>query len=361
MTSVTITIMAAVIGTVGEFDDKSDTWTNYIDRLDQFFIANDISAPQAGHSDKRKAILLSCVGPKTYNLLCNLVQPDKPGDKSYDQIVTIVKNHHNPKPSEIVQRFKFNTRSRRPDENIRTFVAELRSLSEFCNFEDLDSMLRDRLVCGVNNKRIQSKLLSEKTLTFKGALDISLAMEAADENLQTLAQAQVGDTTSDELHYVKNNKTTPSSNAVKTNTNPGGSNYRCYICGNSSHSADKCGHKTSKCHLCSKIGHISPVCRSNKRFSNSFRPRQVNSLQSDQGQQGNEGDCSDDEWLFTLPAGEVRRATSPVGFTTTLEVNGKGVKFQIDTGASLTVMNKKNFDSLFGVLRCLQCKKKKTD
>ena len=113
--------MAAVIGTVGEFDDKSDTWTNYIDRLDQFFIANDISAPQEGQNDKRKAILLSCVGPKTYSLLCNLVQPNKPGDKSYDEIVSIVKNHHNPKPSEIVQRFKFNTnRANQPSHGINT-------------------------------------------------------------------------------------------------------------------------------------------------------------------------------------------------------------------------------------------------
>ena len=54
--------------------------------------------------------------------------------------------------------------------------------------------------------------------------------------------------------------------------------------------------------------------------------------------------------MFTLPAGEVLRATLPVGFTTRLEVNGKGVNFQIDTGASLTVMNKENFDKLFGSL-----------
>lgn len=353
MTSVTI--MAAVIGTVGEFDDKSDLWSNYIDRLEQFFVANDINAPPAGQADKRKAILLSCVGAKTYSLLCNLVQPQKPGEKSFQEIVLILKNHHNPKPSEIVQRFKFNTRSRQPEESIRTFVAELRSLSEFCNFEALDSMLRDRLVCGVNNKRIQSKLLSEKTLTFKSALDISLAMEAADENLQTLAQA--GEATSEELHYVKNNKTS----TVKADTSSGGSpknNYKCYRCGNSSHSAANCGHRSSKCYSCSKIGHIAPVCRSNKRFNSSFRPtRPVNLLQSDQNQQGtSEGDYSDEDCfhLFTL----MSRATLPVGFTTKLEVNGKGVEFQIDTGASLTVMNKRNFDKLFSSLS-LQTSNKK--
>ena len=357
--------MAAVIGTVGEFDDKSDSWSNYIDRLEQFYVANDINAPQAGQADKRKAILLSCVGAKTYSLLCNLVQPQKPGEKTFEEIVSIVKNHHNPKPSEIVQRFKFNTRSRRPEETIRTFVAELRSLSEHCNFEALDSMLRDRLVCGVNNKRIQSKLLSEKTLTFKSALDISLAMEAADVNLQTLAQAQAGDTISEELHYVKSNKT--SSNTVKADTSSGGSpkNYKCYRCGNNSHSAANCGHKTSKCHSCSKIGHIAPVCRSNKRYNSSFnsgfRPRQVNSLQNDQYQQGvSEGDVSDEDCfkLFTLPTRGASRATLPAGFTAMLEVNGRMVDFQIDTGASLTVMTKNNFDKLFSSLP-LQTSKKK--
>ena len=31
-----------------EFDEKSDTWTNHIVRLEQFLIQNDIIAPEVG-------------------------------------------------------------------------------------------------------------------------------------------------------------------------------------------------------------------------------------------------------------------------------------------------------------------------
>ena len=81
----------------------------------------------------------------------NLVSPDKPGDKSYDELVAALKKHFNPTPSEMVQRSKFHSRVRRPGETIAAFVADLRSLAEFCNFgSSLDDMLRDRIVCGVN-------------------------------------------------------------------------------------------------------------------------------------------------------------------------------------------------------------------
>ena len=46
-----------------------------------------------------------------------------------------------------------------------TFVAELRALAEFCNFGDsLDDMIRDRIVCGIMNGKIQQKLLAEKPI-----------------------------------------------------------------------------------------------------------------------------------------------------------------------------------------------------
>ena len=47
-------------------------------------------------------------------------------------------------------------------------------------------MLRDRLVCGVSHQTIQKRLLAEKNLTLEKALDIALALEAADNDLKHL-------------------------------------------------------------------------------------------------------------------------------------------------------------------------------
>ena len=89
----------------------------------------------------------------------------------------MVKNHLNPRPSSIVYRFKFNCRFRKQGETIQQCVAELQSLSEHCDFRDqLEEMMRDRLVCGMNDERTQSRLLVESRLDFQKALELATAI-----------------------------------------------------------------------------------------------------------------------------------------------------------------------------------------
>ena len=45
-----------------------------------------------------RAILLSSVGSQTYSLIRNLLSPAKPGDKSYDDLVNLLKEHFNSNP-----------------------------------------------------------------------------------------------------------------------------------------------------------------------------------------------------------------------------------------------------------------------
>ena len=138
-----------VLGKVDKFDCTKEDWTQYVEHPDHFFVANDIA--DAG---KKRAVLLSVVGSSTYVLLRNLVQPAKPGDKTYAELVAKLKDHYNPTPSETIQRSRFNSRVRKPGESVATFVAELRALAEFCNYGDsLETMIRDRIVCGIMHRK----------------------------------------------------------------------------------------------------------------------------------------------------------------------------------------------------------------
>lgn len=66
------------------------------------------------------------------------------------------------------------------EETVAHYVAELRKLTEYCEFGDtLDDMLCDKLVWGIEDGRIQKRLLAEDNLTFKKALDLALALEVA--------------------------------------------------------------------------------------------------------------------------------------------------------------------------------------
>ena len=55
----------------------------------------------------------------------------------------------------------------------------------------LNDMLGDRLVCGINDRGIQRRLLSEPDLTYKKSLDLAQAMEAAERNVQDLKSSKV--------------------------------------------------------------------------------------------------------------------------------------------------------------------------
>ena len=71
------------------------------------------------------------------------------------------------------------------------YIAELRSIAIFCNFEGTlhKMLLCDRLVGGIGNVR----LVQENDLTFAKTLETVLSLEAAEKNEKTLQNSE-GDT-----------------------------------------------------------------------------------------------------------------------------------------------------------------------
>ena len=57
-------------GTLDAYDSANESWTEYIERTEHFFLANYITMPE-----KKKSILSSCVGSKTYKLMKTLLAP----------------------------------------------------------------------------------------------------------------------------------------------------------------------------------------------------------------------------------------------------------------------------------------------
>ena len=92
------------VGQMEHFDYESgDDWPTYVERLEQYLTANSVTEEK-----KKVAVLITVMGAKAYGLLRNLVAPDKPADKKFDDLVRIMKDHLNPKPLVIAERFKFH-------------------------------------------------------------------------------------------------------------------------------------------------------------------------------------------------------------------------------------------------------------
>ena len=105
--------------------------------MEYYFQANKIAK-----GDTKRAVLISAMGEKAYKLMRSLISPAKPNDKSFGQLVEAMRGHLSPLPSEIVRRYKFNSRIRQDGESVAVYVSELRALAQYCNFgETLEVML----------------------------------------------------------------------------------------------------------------------------------------------------------------------------------------------------------------------------
>ena len=330
-----------VYGSIGEFNPEREDWISYTERVIQYFIANGIRE----EGDTRRAILLSSCGAQTYQLIRNLVAPGKPTDKTFTEIVALVKDHHQPRPSTIVQRYNFHTRNQKAGESISEYVAQLRKLSEFCEFNDtLADMLRDRLVCGCKDKRLQCKLLAEKNLTYDQALTIAKALETAEKEAKDLQD----NSSSVSVHAVRQERCQPTKRVTKQQTTRPQKTVdpECYRCGGK-HRATECKFRDTECLLCKKKGHIARACRS--KHKSQIRTHQLLTSTTDQAEI--------DEYSLYHTQGH--GTTPPI--LVDLSLNGKDISMELDTGATLSLVSEKTYHSLFSPDAAPQLKASKAE
>ena len=118
--------MAAVLGKVNMFDPEHDELSQYVERLDQFNEANDLMGD--AKATKWPATFLTVIGPGPNKFLCSLISRAKPTDKTYDEVVKKLTEHYSPTPLEVMQRFQFNSRSRKTEESVAAYMADLHRL-----------------------------------------------------------------------------------------------------------------------------------------------------------------------------------------------------------------------------------------
>lgn len=120
--------MVTRIGIFEPFDETHETFINYIKRFEMYADANNIG------EDEKAATFLSLIAPKMYQLLRSLTVPDKPKDKTFAAIFTLLTKRLSPQPLEIAETYRFHQRNQQPGESVNDYVAQLKLLSEHCNF-----------------------------------------------------------------------------------------------------------------------------------------------------------------------------------------------------------------------------------
>ena len=166
----------ALPGKFKEFKSVIEDWPQYVNNLVITSWGTRLIMPGEVHS----AIYLqsSAISVITYKLQRSLVAPQKPSEKSYEELISALTTHFSPTPSPIVCQFKFHSHYCQPGESVAVFVSQLHSLSENCGFGDtLEDMLRDQVVCGIQDDEIQRCFLTESNFKFAKAVELAQSME----------------------------------------------------------------------------------------------------------------------------------------------------------------------------------------
>lgn len=216
--------------------------------------------------ERQVAVLLHIIGDQGQEKFDTFGLSDE-DKKSIEKVINAFDKYCTPKANETMERFLFFTRAQEQGESFMDFLTDLRKLSATCGFGNLkDSLVKDRIVLGVNDEDVQRRLLKEQNLDLEKSISICQAAELAK------SQVKMINTESNKVHILrtkhieKENKREKDSPEHKgfdksRSWNSQQQTKTCSRCGGI-HKPRQCPAYGKTCSKCSRLHHFASVCRS---------------------------------------------------------------------------------------------------
>ncbi|BHF63177.1 hypothetical protein SprV_0200616800 [Sparganum proliferum] len=224
---------------------------------------------------------------------------------------------------------------------VSDFITNLNLAIQECGYKEIKAdnfehaMLVQQLIVGLRNEKARETLLSEKKdLSWEKACDIASHQERVRQNLQQLNQSNDGVISSLESEMAVSPVNTAVSSPRQRPSAPSKQLPSCYRCGQHHIRWSDCRHQKTVCQICKKIGHIERVCFSKRRANTNTHATYPNPAE--------DGEAT----LRMFSANALLQ--SP--YTITLPVDHHPLKFEIDTGSAVTLINEASLQKLPSLL-----------
>ena len=167
-------------------NNLSNTWKTW---RDEFVRYVDLTLSSEEEDEKKKVKLFSYLVGESGRELLDTLMGDRARDAwKLDDIIDKFDAHCNPSVNEVVERYRFFARNQGVSEAIDSYVTELKLLAKTCNFGTLrDSLIRDRIVCGLNDAGMRERLLREKNMTLDKCVQLCRAAELSRETIKAIS------------------------------------------------------------------------------------------------------------------------------------------------------------------------------
>ena len=318
-------------------------WKLWIQKFDLYLAA---SRSTQLEESVQVAMLLASIGDEALRVF-NTFRFDNDGDKQRINIVRQkLADYCMPRKNIVFERYAFGKTTQSAGETIDSFVTTLRARAKTCQFENQEeSLIRDRIVLGCADQRLQERLLREPDLTLIKALDLCRAAESTRDQMRCLK----GDSGSSiPVHSVQKPKQKASNNSQR------GRSSTCSRCGQS-HAPKSCPAWGKQCTKCGKNSHFASVCRSGGTSSRpTSQHREDNRKRSPSNQRRqknpshpvNEVSSSVNDMYIGELQVDVCETRKQHAWYKDLEINKSIVRSKLDTGAEANVMSHATYSTL---------------
>ena len=332
-----------------------------------------LDATKVTDEKQKLAVLFTRMGTDGYSVYRTIKKDET--DTALAAALTRLEKHYVPQKNVTYERHKFRQRKQGSEESIDDFITALRTLARECKFGQLeDEAIRDQLVEGTNEMRVQERLLAEKDLKLDKAILIARSVELAKEQVKGLKKNELTSATplNESGVFQVGKSTRPNRNFSQgkfpfRNEHFKGKrefkketmfNSKCTRCGLDSHTSEKCGARNARCRKC---GHYALVCKTTRvgllvepdNLQETIKPETKN--------------LADNEQLCDVVG------SNPYGIFMNQEeselqydsyvmkqviLNGKSIKFVVDTGSPFTVIPFSFYQKYFNDIPLRQSKRK---
>ena len=300
--------------------------------------------------DVQCAVFLHVIGDAAVDVYETMTFADGENNR-LEPLVKKFKDYCNPRKNVTFERYVFNCRNQK-EEGIDQYVTELKTLAGSCEYGVLrDGLIRDRVVCGINDNSVRGRLLRDHELTLEKAVTTCRAQEAADIQMKSMSLNSNGGATgtasSSEVNEVQRNRkhryTQSSGDRAKDKGKRDSHNDRkCVYCGYEQHDRAKCPAREKVCNRCNRKGHFGIACLQKKTQN----VHEITKGDDEaEGYDDSDYDVANTDSYF-LGAVSASNVDSVSPWRTELMVNGMLMNFKIDCGADVSIISDKTFHKL---------------
>ena len=282
-------------------------------------------------SQIRMATLRSVMGKECLRIYQHL--------QTFEAIKTDVKEsldaleeHFKPARNVVYERYVFNSCRQGPSESVDQYMTRLRQLVSSCDYGSLeDEMLRDRLVLGIKDNSVRSRLFREAKLTVTKAMETCRIAEISDQQLQQIGNKSAAE---EDVHFAKRRFNKQQAEEKQSREWTKKTVKKCKYCSRDHEfNKKKCPAFGKTCSVC-----VKKACRQNKSL---HRIDRHSSSSSESIFQVNQ------QYIGAVKT-RGKQLTIEMKFAKAKHDEAQGIICQLDTGATCNVISLDDYCKITG-------------